>query len=88
MSMSAIILPSLAAPNNHGSLPVAPFVSMLRASFVHGFRSGPSASHVEDNQTEKERPMKTYTILEEDETWDWQQEKVIRRTRGSAPDQA
>ena len=24
-----------------GTLPVAPFVSMLRASFVHGFRSGP-----------------------------------------------
>jgi hypothetical protein len=32
------------ALNNHGTLPVAPFVSMLRASFVHGFRSGPSAN--------------------------------------------
>jgi hypothetical protein len=53
---------------------------MLRASFVHGFRSGPSAneqklvtragyapgpvdSHVENNQTEKELPMKTYIAL-------------------------
>ena len=32
------------ALNKHGTLPVAPFVSMLRASFVHGFRSGPSAN--------------------------------------------
>ena len=30
--------------NNHVTLPDAPFVSMLRASFVHGFRSGPSAN--------------------------------------------
>jgi len=68
------------ALNKHGTLPAAPFVSMLRASFVHGFRSGPSAneeklvtragyapgpvdSHVEDNQTEKELPMKTYIAL-------------------------
>ncbi len=32
------------ALNNHGTLPVAPFVSMLTDSFVHGFRSGPSAN--------------------------------------------
>jgi hypothetical protein len=32
------------ALNKHGTLPDAPFVSMLRASFVHGFRTGPSAN--------------------------------------------
>ena len=32
------------AINNHVILPDAPFVSMLKASFVHGFRAGPSAN--------------------------------------------
>lgn len=36
--------PSFVVLNDDGTLPVAPFVSMLRDSFVHGFRSGPSAN--------------------------------------------
>jgi hypothetical protein len=39
-----LIGPYSVALNKDGTLPVAPFLSILRDSFVHGFRSGPSAN--------------------------------------------